>query len=398
MWVALRSKQTKLYLQNPRSVMSICSLSLTYFYLLQSLRRLKWSEKELEIYQNKNVRRVVSYAYEHSPYYRAILQNVNLKPSEVKTIKDLNKIPITTKKDLKNTPIEQVLTNPNKKHLRKITTGGSTGQPFSIFIDAAEDSWRKANYMRANIACGQKPKDKWIAIVDEQYSNKTSLLQKIIGFYDRKIVPVNESRQKRLTDAQSLSPDVLDGFSSALYLLAKDYQKQDENSITPKLIFGSGELIDKHNVDYIKSVFDAPYFDQFGCTELDRTAWQCCKQQSYHMDTDSVVFQFVDENGNEVAPEEEGQIVYTSLFNYNFPIIRYNIKDIGVSSNESCTCGNGLPLMGIISGRSNDYLTINHTLTSPLSFIENLGAYKLEKEIWPVQSRTAWENYIDICC
>ena len=147
-------------------------------------------------------------------------------------------------------------------------------------------------------------------------------------------------------------------------------------------MFGSGELIDKATIGYLEKIFCAPYFDQFGCTEIDRSAWQCCQREGYHMDVDSVIMQFVDENGEEVGSHERGEIVYTSLFNYSFPIIRYNVEDVGIPIAEDCNCGNPLPLMKVIEGRRNSFLVFNaDKVIAPIEFIEKLGAFRLEKEI-----------------
>jgi phenylacetate-CoA ligase len=62
--------------------------------------------------------------------------------------------------------------------------------------------------------------------------------------------------------------------------------------------------------------------------------------------------EFVDENGEAVAPGETGEIVCTSLFNKAMPFIRYSVGDIGKASEEnSCPCGRTLPFMKIIEGR-----------------------------------------------
>ena len=100
------------------------------------------------------------------------------------------------------------------------------------------------------------------------------------------------------------------------------------------------------------------------------------------MDQDSVVTQFVDREGEEVAPGEKGEIVYTSLFNFAFPLIRYNIKDIGIPINEQCSCEIKLPLMKVVEGRSNDFLVFSgNRIVSPMRFIEVLGAFNLVQEI-----------------
>jgi phenylacetate-CoA ligase len=92
--------------------------------------------------------------------------------------------------------------------------------------------------------------------------------------------------------------------------------------------------------------------------ELERLAWQCKEKSGYHIDADSVVMQFVDENGDEVAPGEKGEVVCTSLFNFAMPLIRYSIGDVGVADEEECACGRTLPLMKIVEGRKDSLIVL----------------------------------------
>jgi phenylacetate-CoA ligase len=69
--------------------------------------------------------------------------------------------------------------------------------------------------------------------------------------------------------------------------------------------------------------------------------------------------QFVDEEGEEVAPGERGEIVCTSLFNYAMPLIRYAVGDVGKASTETdCPCGRKLPLMKVMEGRKDSVVTL----------------------------------------
>lgn len=352
-------------------------------YVLDSLRRLDWDKNKLEKYQNLQLKRVVHNAYDNVVFYHRWFKEAKLYPNDIKTKSDLNKLPLIKKSQLKNTsPKDLISKKASTNELKKITTGGSSGYPFSIYIDSLEDAWRKAIYLRANIVCGQKIRDRWATLIDPQYANGSSKFQNFFGVYVRNIVPITLDREKRLQNVCALNPQILDGFPSALCLLAKDCKKEAQFKIKPRLIFGSGELIDKSAIKLLEQTFDAPYFDQFGCTEIDRSAWQCKERCGYHMDVDSVVMQFVDPAGNEVSAGEKGEIVYTSLFNYTFPILRYNIEDVGVPINDECSCGKKLPLMKVVEGRSNDFITLaDQESLSPLHFIEALGAFKLEKEI-----------------
>jgi len=129
-------------------------------------------------------------------------------------------------------------------------------------------------------------------------------------------------------------------------------------------------------------VFNAPFYDQFGCAEVDRTAWQCPEKVGYHMDVDSVIIQFVDSEGNEVSPNERGEIIYTSLFNYAMPLIRYQVGDVGQYQNDECPCGRVLPLMNVLEGRRDSFIVLpNHQLLSPRTFTVAMSMFSRYQDI-----------------
>ncbi|MEM3640371.1 MAG: phenylacetate--CoA ligase family protein, partial [Candidatus Bathyarchaeia archaeon] len=133
---------------------------------------------------------------------------------------------------------------------------------------------------------------------------------------------------------------------------------------------------------YMEKVFHAPFYDQFGCAEVDRTAWQCPEKTGYHMDVDSVIIQFVDESGEEVSEGERGEIVYTSLFNYAQPFIRYYIGDVGVPLSGKCSCGRNLPLMKVIEGRKDSFLLLRDgRLLPPMTFWTIMRYFEHANEI-----------------
>ncbi len=95
--------------------------------------------------------------------------------------------------------------------------------------------------------------------------------------------------------------------------------------------------------------------DHFGCVELNRTAWECSEHAGYHIDVDAIVMEFISD-GEAAAPGERGEIVYTGLYNYAMPLIRYKIEDVGIPSDDVCPCKRGLPLMKLIEGRSDSFM------------------------------------------
>ena len=95
------------------------------------------------------------------------------------------------------------------------------------------------------------------------------------------------------------------------------------------------------------------------------------------MDVDSVLFEFVDKNGEQVSAGECGEIVYTSLFNYANPFIRYSIGDLGRPTDDFCSCGVKLPLMRVVEGRKDSVVVLpDNRLLSPRVFTIAMSMFR----------------------
>ena len=126
-------------------------------------RRLHWSRQQLKEYQNKQLRAVLKYANDTVPFYRRHFREAGVDIASIKGVEDLPKLPFVTKEQLKSlSPKEAVSSLYDINQLKQVRTSGSTGKPLQIFISPIEDAWRKSIYMRANINCGQKPRDRWV--------------------------------------------------------------------------------------------------------------------------------------------------------------------------------------------------------------------------------------------
>ena len=119
-------------------------------------------------------------------------------------------------------------------------------------------------------------------------------------------------------------------------------------------------------------------YDQFGSVEMGRTAWECPEHTGYHIDMEAVVMEFI-KDGEQVSTGERGEIVYTNLYNYAMPFIRYKIEDIGIPTQEKCPCSRNLPLMKIIEGRKDSFMKMpNGRIFPPTIWVVILMHYKLD--------------------
>jgi phenylacetate-CoA ligase len=329
------------------------------YYLAGAMRRAYWNKNDLRRYQEKRLRSVVSYAYHFVPFYHEKFRKARVLPNDIRTLEDLSKLPIVRKDEMRfEVPDRLISREFDIKRLKIERTSGSTGKPFTTYLRSVENDWRKAIYMRANISCGQKPRDRWAVITSPRHFKDTTSIQRKIGVYAQTCISIFSTVDEQIKIISELKPDVLDGYSGSLLLLAKEVDRRGLTAIKPRIVFGTADLLDSVSYEFLGKVFEAPFYDQFGCSEVDRTAWQCPEKIGYHMDVDSVITQFVDDEGNEVSIGERGEVVYTSLFNYAMPFLRYAIGDIGIASNEKCSCGRNFPLMEVVEGRRDSFFVL----------------------------------------
>lgn len=368
------------------------------YFLNKANKRLHWSRAELKRYQDKKLRSIVKYAYENVPFYHVLYKYHGVDVNNITRIEDLEKLPIVKKEVFKKQePRRLVSSQYQLEALKKVRTSGSTGTPFIVYINSTEDAWRKAIYMRANIACGQKARDRWVVLTAPTHFKDTTSLQRRLGIYAQNCISLFEPTSTKLQQISDAKPDIIDGYSGSVAILAKEAKKRNITSIKPHLVFGNAEYIDQQSRSVIEEVFDAPYCDQFGCAEIDRSAWQCLERQSYHMDVDSVIAEFIGKDGFPVAADEQGTVTYTSLFNYAMPFIRYSIGDVGVPSNDTCPCGRSLPLMKIVLGRKDAFLKLpGDKILSPMVFNYAISTFPYYQDIDQYQIHQKKIDDIDV--
>ncbi|WP_440953860.1 phenylacetate--CoA ligase family protein [Methanosarcina sp. Mfa9] len=361
--------------------------SLNKLRLLHQAQKNQWLKpSELEELQTKKLRSIVKHAYENTEFYHKKFKAAGIHPDDIRTLNDLSKIPFTTKEELRQQTLEsRVSRGLDLSQCHVTETSGSTGIPLKIVYDEAADDFSKAINLRSHTENGLKLRSRWAVFGDPHHYQKPRWFQKLRIFNPIQI-SVFEPIEKQIDTLSKFKPEVLDGYTSSIRLLAEAVEKNDIKDINPKVVFGTSELLDPDTRKYINSVFDVEMIDHFGCVELNRTAWECGEHAGYHIDVDAVVMEFISD-GEAADPGERGEIVYTGLYNYAMPLIRYSIEDVGVPSDEVCPCGRGLPLMKLIEGRSDSFMQIpDGRIFSPIIWtlimrqIPGVGQFKAIQE------------------
>ncbi|MBP1910656.1 phenylacetate--CoA ligase family protein [Methanolobus bombayensis] len=354
---------------------------------LSKLMKQQWlTPSEIQEIQNKKIRNIIKHAYTNIPFYRQKFKAAGISPDDIRTVDDLIKVPITTKEELKtNFPDNIVAKGVDLNKCWLPHTSGSTGIPLTIAYGQNDEDYQKAVALRPNLSCGQKIRDKWAVFTSPSHIVQKKWFQKL-NIFAPQFISLFDEVDSQINSLESINPNIVDGYSSSIYLLARRLKETENENINPNIIFTTSELLTDNIRNYIESFFDLKVFDQFGCVELGRTAWECNEHCGYHIDADSIVMEFLND-GEQVSAGETGNIVYTGLYNYSMPLIRYSVGDVGIPSDETCNCGRGLPMMKVIEGRADAYMQVpDGRVFSPITWtilmrdIPGVGQYKAIQE------------------
>lgn len=321
-----------------------------------------WSRSELERFQQERLQALLKHAYENVPYYHKIFRELELKPQDIKNSDDLQKLPILTKEHIRNNLDDLTAKNYSKEELIPSATGGSTGEPMRFFIDKKWGIWNMAAAYRewswAGYNLGDKIAYLWGAPQD--LSHQVELKTKILDLMHQRIMLDAFNMTEKTLDEyvkilRKFKPKIINAYASAIYLMAQYMEKRGIGDIRPKAILTSCEMLFDYQRETIERVFGCEVFDYYSGRDTTLQAGECSEHSGYHLSIETGMVEFVKDDEH-VAPGELGKIIITDLSNYAMPFIRYEIGDLGVPSDDMCSCGRGLPLMEKVVGRSNDIL------------------------------------------
>jgi len=317
--------------------------------------------------QEKKLRELVFSAYHDVPHYRKLFEKLNLKPEDIQTIEDLQKLPVLTKEIIKKNQKDFIPNDSNNQKYINASTGGSTGHPLQYRISIEDDLLDVVLFYVNCEQAGYRIGDKMAVFAGSQLvpSTKSHLIKKIKGWViNTKYFSSFDMSDKYLDNVvdslNRFKPAFLRGYASSLFLLAKHIS--DENlqlKFEVKGVFTSSEVLFDYQRALIEEVFSCKVFNQYSLNDGSASIFECGKHTGLHIDMFRSIAEVVDEEGRQLNTGT-GHILATSLHNYAMPFIRYDTGDMGILSDKKCDCGREMPLLEKIVGRTTDYLKFSN--------------------------------------
>ena len=335
--------------------------------------RERWPADQIAAHQASELRALRTHAYNHSNFYRRFHAGYETKP--------LHELPVLTKAELManfdalvtDRDVQLANVRAHLDHLqgdelflrkyRVTRTAGSTGKPGIFLSDGLEWSNIIASYSRAQewagIFAGITGRTR-LAVVSSRVPSHQSA--RVGASVDSRWIPVRrfDSTEPLATIVAGLNawqPDNLIAYASMARTLAEE-QSAGRLRISPKAVMSASEVLTEESRDKIKRAWSCQPFNVYAATETAGIASECSRHR-LHLFEDMVIAEIVDEKNRRVPAGEFGaKLLVTVFFSRTQPLIRYEISDRVMRSDELCDCGMRFALLGGIEGRAEDILRL----------------------------------------
>lgn len=319
----------------------------------------------IEAIQFKRLKNTIDNVYAKVPFYKQKFKEAGLKPSDIKSLKDLSKVPFTVKQDLRDNYPYGMFAVPMSNVVRIHASSGTTGSPTVVGYTKRDiKTW--AELMARSLSAGGATSSD---IIHNAYGY--GLFTGGLGVHygaeelGASVIPVSGGNTKRqIVIMKDFGPTILTATPSYTLHLAEVAKEMgiDFRDLNFKFgIFGAEPWSETMRKD-IEEKLGITAVDIYGLSEVmgPGVAIECFEaQKGLHIFEDHFIAEIIDPETEEVLPYGEvGELVFTSITKEAFPIIRYRTRDITSLNAEPCICGRTHVRMNKVSGRTDDMLII----------------------------------------
>ena len=318
-----------------------------------------WTREQINNYQIKKLKQLILHSVSTVPYYRELFADLNLLPTDIQTLGDLQKIPVLTKSTIQKKGIEKFTSNRISKGGRiPSSSSGSTGEPLFYYTTKDSYSMNMASSLRGWYWLDYRLGDKYIKLSQNPRKNPIKILQDRINrcLY----LPTNPLTDSNfefiLKEIEHYEPKIIRCYPDPLLFLARFKKRHKEFSYKPFAITTTGNTLHSETREEIESAFGCKIFDAYNC-EGNSTVFECPTHTCYHSSEEYGISEILDEGGIPIT-SGVGRLISTDLWNLAHPFVRYDTQDYVEIDETPCLCGRKLLRINKILGRDNEVLVM----------------------------------------
>ena len=335
--------------------------------------------EELKKHQSEKLKWQVERMYKNVELFRKRMDEMGLKPEDIKGVEDLHKLPFSYKQDLRDYYPYGLFAVPMTDIRRVHASSGTTGKQIVVgYTDNDLEMWADC-FARMLIATGNDAN----SIVQVSYG--LGLFTGGFGAHDGTVrigataIPISSGNtQRQIQTMIDFGATVLCCTPSyAMYLGETIEEMGVKDQLKLKTgIFGAEPWTEEMRAQ-IEEKLGLKAYDIYGLSEImgPGVSFECEYQCGMHVCEDNFIPEIIDPDTGEVLPEgAQGELVFTTITKEGFPLIRYRTRDICSLNYEPCKCGRTHVRMNKPQGRTDDMLIIRGVNVFPSQIEEVLLA------------------------
>lgn len=342
------------------------------------------SLREIKSFQEEKLRELLVYLKDKSPFYQKLFAENNIDISEIKTLEDLQKIPVTTKDDLQRHN-DDFFCIPQTEIVDYSTTSGTLGDPVTFGL-SDNDLERLAYNEAISFACAGIRKGDVVQMITTIDKRFMAGLAYFLGLrkMGASVVRMGPGIPELQWDSIfRYRPKYLITVPSFLLKMI-DYAEKNNIDFQNSGVFGAvciGESI--KNEDFsdnilsqkIKEKWNIQLFSTYASTEMSTAFTECEHQKGGHQHPELIITEILDDNGSAVAKGESGELVITTLGVEALPLLRFKTGDLVKAHFEPCECGRNTMRLGPVIGRKQQMIKYKGTTLYPPAMSDILNDF-----------------------
>jgi len=340
--------------------------------LLQLEQTQWWTPAQILDRQRQQLQQLLVHAREHVPFYRERLRDVGELSETDDWLARWRQVAPLRRDDIQRADAAETMiadfVPPGHGDLTEVYTSGSTGKPirsvrtelweliWSAFT-IRDHLWHRRNFTGKLASIRESDKSKALYPDGAVASSWGYASATIVSTGPMVSLNVASTVEQQAEWLQRHDPDYLLTHPTIAYRLAEHCHAHSIRPARLQQVITIAENLRPEVRALCLSTWNAPVIDIYSAREAGYIALQCPDHAHYHVQSEGVFIEVLDENDKPCEPGQVGRVLVTPLHNLAMPLIRYDIGD-HVELGEPCACGRGLPVIRKIIGRTQNMLTM----------------------------------------
>ncbi|MCQ2200392.1 MAG: AMP-binding protein [Paludibacteraceae bacterium] len=333
------------------------------------------SKSEISEFQDARLREQIAYVAENSPYYSAMFKRLGVSPSDIKTVKDLERLPVTTKNDLLEHN-DDFLCVPRSMVTDIVTTSGTTGVPVIVYLTKHDLDRLSYNEFLTFSAAGLTTEDtvQLMTTIDKRFMAGLAYFLGAVELGAGIVRVGGGVPQLQWDTIERIKPTTCMVVPSFLLKLVEYAQANGINfhnsSLKKAVCIGESMRNPDFSLTALSKKINELWpelhlYGTYASTEMQTGFSECVYGLGGHHQPELIVVEFLDENNQPVADNEPGEVTITHLGVEGTPLIRFKTGDICYHHTEQCKCGRNTMRLSAVLGRRSQMIKYKGTTIYP---------------------------------